>query len=275
VKISGLPDSALTQIIGIVLVRNEDLFVRQAVENILDFCDRIFLVDNGSTDGTPGLLISLASRHSAKLSYHRISHPSESHELIKPYAGGENWIFGVDGDEIYDAERLAEFRPRLLAGEFSKHWMVLGNVLHCTELDAKRGKASGHLSPPSRSITKLYNFSAITAWDGDTVERLHGGNVHFRPGFGHDGKRNLERESDWDAAPLRCLHLCFLRRSSADSKKPAARENIMELHRGGLTGKLRRLLNRLLLRKNPSRWKQDRYCRGPLTTVETRSFFSE
>ncbi len=37
------PDSALkAQIIGIVLVRNEDLFVRQAVENILDFCDRIF-----------------------------------------------------------------------------------------------------------------------------------------------------------------------------------------------------------------------------------------
>ncbi len=47
-------------------------------------------MDNGSTDGTPGLLISLASRHSAKLSYHRISHPSESHELIKPYAGEDN-----------------------------------------------------------------------------------------------------------------------------------------------------------------------------------------
>jgi glycosyltransferase involved in cell wall biosynthesis len=263
----------LTQIIGIVLVRNEDLFVRQAVENILGFCDRILLVDNGSTDGTPGLLMTLASRHPAKLSYHRIAHPSQSHELIKPFAGGDYWIFGVDGDEIYDPARLAEFRPRLLAGEFSQHWMVLGNVLHCTDLDENRNHAAGHLSPPSRSITKLYNFAAITAWDGDTVERLHGGKVHFRPGFGHGGKRNLERESDWDGAPLRCLHLCFLRRSSADPRNPAARENIMELHRGGFTAKLRRFMNRLLRRKNPSRWKQDRYCRGPLTTVDAGPFF--
>ncbi len=254
-------------------MRNEDLFVRRAVENILGFCDRIFLVDNGSTDATPGLLMTLASRHPAKLSYHRIDHPSESHELIKPFAGGDNWIFGVDGDEIYDPERLASFRPRVLSGEFSRHWMVLGNVLHCTDLDQDRRQASGHLSPPSRSITKLYNFAAITAWEGDTVERLHGGTIHFRPGYGHDSKRNLEREFDWESSPLRCLHLCFLRRSSADPRRPAARENIMELHRGGIGGKLRRVVNRLLLRKTPSRWKQERYCRGPLTTVDTGAFF--
>lgn len=264
----------MTQIIGIVLVRNEDLFVRRAVENVIEFCDRIFLVDNGSTDGTAGLLIALASRFPEKLSYHRIAHPSESHELIKPFAGGDNWIFGVDGDEIYDPAGLAAFRPRLMSGEFSKHWMVLGNVLHCTELDAGR-EAKGHLSPPSRSITKLYNFAAITAWDGDTVERLHGGDVHFRPGFGHDGKRNLEKEVAWDEAQLRCLHLCFLRRSSADAKNPAARENIMEIHRGGLTGKLRRLANKLLMRKNPSRWKQDRYCRGPVVATPAIPFFPE
>ncbi len=263
----------MTQIIGIVLVRNEDLFVRRAVENIRDFCDRIFLVDNGSTDGTPGLLMALASRSPAKLSYHRIAHPSESHALIQPFAGGDHWIFGVDGDEIYDPAGLAAFRARLLGGEFSRHWMVLGNVLHCTDLDAAGGVASGHLSPPSRSITKLYNFAAIDAWDGETVERLHGGDVRFRPGFGHDAKRNLEREGAWEDAALRCLHLCFLRRSSADAKNPTARENIMELHCGGLSGTLRRLTNWLLRRKNPSRWKQERYCRGPLTQVDARPFF--
>lgn len=264
----------MPQIIGIVLVRNEDLFVRQAVENVLEFCDRIFLVDNGSTDGTSGLLVTLASRHPAKLSYHRIAHPSESHELIKPFAGGDHWVFGVDGDEIYDPARLAQFRPRLLGGEFARHWMVLGNVLHCSELDPAGRRAAGHLSPPSRSITKLYNFAAIDAWDGDTVERLHGGEVRFREGFGHDAKRNLERESTWEDAPLRCLHLCFIRRSSADPKKPAARENIMELHRGGVRGTLRRLANRLLRRKNPSRWKQERYCRGPIVSTDIRPFFS-
>lgn len=263
------------QIIGIVLVRNEDLFVRRAVENVLPFCDRIILADNGSTDGTSALLVGLASRFPQKLAYHRISHPSESHELIKPYVGGDYWIFGVDGDEIYDSARLVEFRSRILAGEFARHWMVMGNVLHCTELNLEGGSASGYLSPPSRSMTKLHNFAAIDSWDGDTVERLHGGEIGFRPGFAHDSKRNLERESGWETAPFRCLHLCFLRRSSADSRKPAARENIMEIHRSGITGQLRRLANRLLRRKSPSKWKQERYCRGPLATVETRPFFPE
>lgn len=263
----------MTQIIGIVLVRNEDLFVRQGVENILAFCDRIFLVDNNSSDGTAGLLMQLASRHPDKLSYHRIGHPSASHELIKPYCGGDHWIFGVDGDELYDPARLADFRPRLLSGEFSCHWMVLGNVLHCEDLNLNTHQASGYLSPPSRSITKLYNFAAIDSWNGDTVERLHGGDIRFRPGFGHSNRRNLEKEYSWDNASLRCLHLCFLRRSSADARNPAARENIMELYRGGLSGRLRRLASLVLFRKSPSRWKQERYCRGPLTTVPTDAFF--
>ncbi len=261
----------MTEIIGIVLVRNEDLFVRRAVENVLGFCDRIFLVDNGSSDGTAGVLLSLASRFPSKLSYHRIAHPSESHDLIKGFAGQDVWIFGVDGDEIYDPRALAEFRPRVVTGEFARHWMVLGNVLHCRDLG--EGTASGFLAPPSRSITKLYNFAAIESWDGDTVERLHGGKVVFRDGFAHDSKRNLEQEADWDRAALRCLHLCFLRRSSADPREPVARENIMEIHRGGIVGHLRRLANRLLRRKNPSRWKQERYCRGPLTTVDAGRFF--
>lgn len=263
----------MSSVIGIVLVRNEDLFVRQAVLNILDFCDRIVLADNGSADGTAGLLLQLASQYPEKLAYHRISHPSESHALIKSYAGQNVWIFGVDGDEIYDPARLMEFRPRLLSGEFSKNWMVRGNVLHCAELSQESGLARGYLSPPSRSITKLYNFAAINSWQGDTVERLHGGTICFRPGFGHYDKRNLEQETDWDHAPLRCLHLCFLRRSSADSPNPAARENIMELYSGGISGRLRRLATRFFLRKTASRWKRERYCRGPLVTVKSDAFF--
>ncbi len=265
----------MTQIIGIVLVRDEDLFVRRAVENILGFCDRIFLADNGSTDGTAGILQDLAAEHPGKLSYHRIDHPRYSHDLLREYIGQPAWVFGVDGDEIYDTVRLATLRTRLLAREFSDQWMVLGNVLHVTDLDRSGHRVSGHLSPPSRSITKLYNFSAITSWDGDTVERLHGGDIAFRPGFGHASKCNLETRFDWDSTPLRCLHLCFLPRSSRDETDPAVRENIMELYRGGWRGMLRRSVNRLLGRKTPSRWKQERYCRGPVVTVSTQPFFPQ
>ncbi|MEI8312361.1 MAG: glycosyltransferase family A protein, partial [Verrucomicrobiota bacterium] len=143
------------KIVGIVLVRNEDLFVSQAVRNIASFCDALILCDHGSTDGTAEILDNLA-RSLPHASVHRLGHPSESHNLLKAFAGTRTWVFGVDGDELYDPRRLQDFRARLLAGEFDRIWRMKGNVLHCTSLCPDHSTATGHPAPPSRSITKLY-----------------------------------------------------------------------------------------------------------------------
>ena len=262
--------SQISRIVGIVLVRNEDLYVERAVRNIAAFCHTLLLCDDRSVDHTADILRSLADEI-PHASFHPLTHPSQSHDLLKPFVGTPTWVFGVDGDEIYDPSGLKAFRQRLLSGEFDALWRMKGNVLHCLEWEA--GRARGHAAPPSRSITKLYNFAAIASWDGDTVERLHGGTIRFQPGFHDAMKRNLQDELDWDASPLRCLHLGFLPRSSRESAASSVRENIMEIHRGGLRGKIRRLANRLLGRGTPSRWKREHYGRGPLLNVETGPFF--
>ncbi len=259
-------------IIGIVLARNEDCHIERAVENVANFCDRLILCDHRSTDRTPDILRTMAVRLPLA-EFHALRHPRESHELLKPLVGTRTWVFGVDGDEIYDPAGLAAFRPRLLAGEFDDVWRIKGNVLHCREVDLAALKATGHQAPPSRSVTKLYNFAAVASWDGDTVERLHGGTIRFQPGFDDTKKRNLQEELAWEESPLRCLHLCFLRRSSREKEAAPVRENIMEIHRGGLSGKLHRLTNRILGRDTQSRWKQNHYCCGPLLTVDTGLFF--
>jgi glycosyltransferase involved in cell wall biosynthesis len=264
----------LIQIIGIVLVRNEDLFIRRAIENILGFCDLIILADNASTDDTAGILQELEALHPKKLQYHRIDGPDQSHGLIEHYAGSNSWIFAVDGDEIYDPHRLASLRQRLRSGEFANTWMLMGNVLHCTFLDPATNQASGFLAPPSRSVTKLYNFSAIHSWKGPAVERLHGGTACFRDGYSAGTKRKLNEEFDWEESPFRCLHMCFLRRSTTEPENPGVRENIMELRSRNLLGAFRRKLNRLLGQPADSPWKREYYCRGPRVTVETQPFFS-
>jgi glycosyltransferase involved in cell wall biosynthesis len=266
--------NASTQIVGIVLVRNEDLFVAQAVKNIAAFCDSLILCDHGSTDGTADILDGLA-RSLPQAAVHRLKHPSESHDLLKGFAGTRTWVFGVDGDELYDPHRLAGFRSRLLSGEFDKIWRMKGNVLHCTALAADHSTATGFPAPPSRSITKLYNFGAIVSWDGDTVERLHGGTIRFQPGFDDGMKKNFQDGLSWDESPLRCLHTCFLQRSSRDSAgvEMAVRENIMEIYRGGIGGAVRRIANRLLGRQD-SRWKKDFYRQGSAETVDASPFFS-
>lgn len=259
------------RIVGIVLVRNEDLHLRQVVSNILAFCDQIFLVDNQSADGTPEIARDLASAHPEKITFHSVQHPRESHEFVRTLAGQNCWIFAVDGDEIYDPTGLAALRPRLERGEFTEAWMVVGNVLHVSRLAPEM--VSGYLSPPSRSITKLYNFAAIDAWDGDTPERLHGGRIVFRTGFGHASKRNLHQEMAWEDSPLRCLHLCFLPRSSADASASAVRPNIMELHSERLPGRMWRAVRHFLRLPQSATWKDNFYRRGEEVTVDAAPFF--
>jgi hypothetical protein len=263
------------QIVGIVLVRNEDIFVEQAIRNTAAFCDRIHAVDHVSTDRTWDVLRVLASEYD-HVDVRRSHHAGESHRVLEPYAGTSTWVFGVDGDELYDPARLATFRDELLAGAYASVFKVASNVLNCVALDRAAKTASGYLSPPSRSITKLYNFAAIDAWRGDGAERLHGGTIAFRPGFDERSVDNIGERLSWDETPLRCLHACFLRRSSLDpeASEPRARPILEEtgMQDRSLVGAVKRRIRR---RRPPdeSAWKHEKYMRGDLVSVDASPFF--
>jgi hypothetical protein len=262
------------QIVGIVLVRNEDVFVEQAIRNVADFCDRIHAVDHVSTDGTWNVLQALAAEFD-HLEVRRARHAGESHTLIEPYAGTDTWVFGVDGDELYDPGRLAGFREELLGGAYREAFKVASNVLNCVELD--RETAAGYLSPPSRSITKLYNFGAIEGWHGDGSERLHGGTIAFRAGYDERAVDNIGERLSWDETPLRCLHGCFLRRSSRDTESQNAGRPILEhsgMHDRSLSGAIKRKLRRHAPPAETTDWKRQKYMRGELVTVDATPFFS-
>jgi glycosyltransferase involved in cell wall biosynthesis len=262
------------RIVGIVLVHNEDVFVEQAIRNVADFCDRIHAVDHMSTDGTWNVLQALAAEYE-QLEVRRARHAGESHALIESYAGTDTWVFGVDGDELYDPGRLAGFRNDLLGGAYRESFKLASNVLNCVELDRRR--AAGYLSPPSRSITKLYNFGAIEAWSGDGSERLHGGTIAFRPRFHERAVDNIGERLSWDETPLRCLHACFLRRSSLDIESESAGRPILEhsgMHDRSLSGALKRKLRRHAPPAETADWKRQKYMRGDLVTVDATPFFS-
>jgi hypothetical protein len=266
-----------TKIVGIVLVHNEDLIIERAIRNVAEFCERIHAVDHVSTDGTWTILRAL-EREYDHVDVHRVDHARDSHRLIEPYAGTDTWVFGVDGDELYDPARLESFRSQLQGGAHANAFKVASNVLNCVQLDLDEGTASGHLSPPSRSITKLYNFNAIDAWVGDDSERLHGGTISFRPGYDEHSVENIGETVSWEETPLRCLHVCFLRRSTVDpepsgppSGRPILEETAMQDRswRGGL--------RRLVRGRRPpdvSAWKNEKYLRGELVTVDASPFLS-
>lgn len=264
------------QIVAIMLVRDEDQFVGQALLNILDFCDKIIVADHKSKDKTAAIVGSIKNRN-PKVDYHKILRSGDSHLLIEKYINTDTWIFGVDGDEIYDPNGLKKFRNKLIAGEFLDSWQIFGNVLNCMTIDFENRQATGYLSPPSRSMTKLYNFRAIKSWDGNITERLHGGRVLFHDGYNAGMRLTLLHEYGWDNAFYRCLHTCFLRRSSLDKEKNNKiylRPNPVEVNHRSPREYLLAAIRFIAGKQHfPSRWKMEKYMRGSLYSDDISVFF--
>jgi hypothetical protein len=260
----------VTQVVGSVLVRNEDLFVEQSIRNVAEFCDRIHAVDHVSTDGTWEILRALAAEFD-HLEVRRSRSSAIAHRLLAPYAGSDTWVIGVDGDELYDPAGLARLRRDLLDGTHADVFRVKAHVLNCDELDTSGGSASGWLAPPSRPVTKLFNFGAVESWT-ESPDPLQAGNAVFRPGQHWESRRDLAADTSWDTDPLRCLHVCFLRRSSAEGG--TARLNLDEsgeYDRGPL-GTLKRLVRRPTRGRDGGNWKREWYARGERVTIDAAPF---
>ena len=268
----------MTKIVGSVLVRNEDMYVERAIRNVADFCDRIHAVDHMSGDRTWDILRSLANELD-HLDVHRSTNSALAHKLLEQYAGTPTWVLGVDGDELYDPDRLPGFRDELLGGAHADVFRLKAHVLNCDEL--AESTASGWLAPPSRPMTKLFNFRAVESWRG-IAEPLQGGDAVFRPGYHWESRRDLADGTTWETDPLRCLHLCFLRRSSADpadiggGRKSLAESREFEL---GVLGRLKRAVRPprpaphiVELERQGKNWKQEWYARGERVTVDATPF---
>jgi hypothetical protein len=270
------------RVVGIVLVHNEDVFVEQAIRNIAGVCDRIHAVDHLSTDGTWEILQGL-DREFDQLDVRRVRHARVSHEVLEGYVGSGVWALQADGDELFDPSGLARLREELDAGEFDHAFRVQANVLHCVSLDWEQGTVSGYMSPPSRPLARLFNLGAAESWTG-CGQRLVGGDVQFRPGYGWDSVEPLQDRYSWEESPFRFVHTCFLRRSSLDPLElDEPRRSLSEsgLFRRGALGVVARTvrpprLHPLVeeIQARGSNWKLEKYMRGPLIDKDVSSFLA-
>lgn len=274
--------SAAVQVIGLVLVHNEDVHVERAVRNVVDFCDRIHIVDHLSNDETPEIVRELA-REFDHIDVRRTWDARVSHRVLEPYVGTKTWVIAVDGDELFDPAGLVRLRGQLEEGRHDDAFLLKAHVLNCDQLDVDRRTAAGWMAPPSRPVTKFYNLYAFTSWT-NAPEKLEGGARVYRAGFNGESWRYLANEFEWDEDPLRMLHLCFLRRSSRDEGDPTrGRLNIAELqtYRRGLRGAVYRALRRPQpnpdLREAVARsgnWKSEKFKKGDYVEVDAAPFLA-
>jgi glycosyltransferase involved in cell wall biosynthesis len=263
------------KIVGICQVRNEDVFLNQALANIEDFCDKILVADHCSTDRTAEIAKTRA-KSNPKIIYHRIKHPSEAHNMTRKYANTRTWVFPVDGDELYDPFALSRLREEIMSGEYDAYRQIYGHSLHCIEIDKMRKTAKGYISPPSRTVTKLYNFGALIDWAGPCSEKCLGGKIIFNAGFSEQSNLNLMERLTWSESPLKLLHTCFMARSSLElQENKKGRKNPYEIYS---MSRLKRWIfwfRKAIRMSEHSDYKTERYMRGPLVEKNITNFLSE
>jgi hypothetical protein len=181
----------------------------------------------------------------------------------------------ADGDEIFDPEGLARVRAELEEGRHRESFRLFPAMLHCVALDHEAMTATGYTAPPARSGPKLFNFAAIDDWPRVYRERLHEGEPVFRPGWSWESVQHLGEEHGFEGSSFRCLHACFLRRSSLE---PAGGEHVRlnigeaDTYRRDAIGRLRRALRRRS--GSGTAWKLEKYRRGPLVILDAAPFLA-
>lgn len=268
----------MTQIIGLILVKNEDIHIEWVIRNIVNFCDHIYICDNYSTDGTWEIITRLENKFS-NIEVHRVHQAKDSHRFIEKYAGTMTWVFAVDGDEIYDPKGLLKLKKELSSGVYDSYFKLVGNTFHVDQMDRDLKIVRGYLAPPAKNVTKLYNFNAVTVWCNPPYERLHGGEIIFRQGFDENLRFLFDGKYDWDSAYYRCLHACFVRRSSEESEKEVYARLIPD-ERESRGNFWKALWERIcgydpgLEKTEPSNWKMAKYAIGDKVTKSIEDFLS-
>jgi len=262
-----------TKIIGLILVKNEEYWIEQVVENIIEFCDKLIILDNLSSDHTWLLIKSLSNKYS-KISKYKINSVKESQSYISQYAGTDTWVFAVDGDELYDPRGLVKLKKELIGGRYDKVWNIMGNVVHCTQINKLSKVATGYMTPPSRSMTKLYNFSLINRWD-ECPERLHSGILIFKSNM-KTKTEMVYKNFNWNGSHFKCLHLCFIKRSRRQFSK--------RLNPGEIMSFFNYTINKIIILTKTtfliefysylfnSQYKNEQYSKGKLYNIDIKQF---
>lgn len=241
------------EVVAAMMVKNEDIFIGQAIRNIKQGIDRLIVIDTGSIDHT--LEMVELETQGLQTEIHRNVDLLNTHGYVEQFCNTDTWVFGVDGDEIYHPD-IVPFLDDLRSGLYEDHYLIRGHYFHAEMITGD--KALGYFGPPSEYPTKLYNFRNISRWKDDHSRILF--QVKNRTKTG-DIK---EIGAPWDLWPVKCLHMRFFKRSSIEKDTIGKRltgddvtGNGSRRDRGGVDNYNLRL----------------KYQRGELCTINITEFF--
>ena len=115
-------------VFGMLRIRNENRWIRQVIEAALPLCERIFILDDHSTDATPEICAEMGERVTVINSAFEGFDESRDREYLLSRllnSVGDNhlcgdvnspfWALAIDGDELLDKAGVVAIRETLAA----------------------------------------------------------------------------------------------------------------------------------------------------------------
>lgn len=194
-----------------MVVKNEENFVWYAVSSVINCVDEIIVWDQGSCDKTMEIIKKIDN---PKISLKKVT--ETVHDLREIMLGETNadWIFILDGDEIWYEEGIKKLQSTINNLQNKKdcvvvpNYMLIGDIFHYQEKSAGRykiGEKIGH-----------YNIRAIRKTQGLHVEGIYPNEAYVTKEGVKVQDLNKERILFLETP---YLHASFLKRSSKDVKK--------------------------------------------------------
>ena len=135
-------DSRKYRVNAICLVKNEDDIIAQTLTHAAQYCDKIFVLDNGSSDSTWEIVQSLSREHGTIVPFKQILIPySREHRGIVYHEVGhklteDDWWLVLDGDEFLDEDPQPVIEQAVKEGaDLIRTWQV---QFYFTEVDLRQ-----------------------------------------------------------------------------------------------------------------------------------------
>lgn len=199
------------RIVAQMIVKNEESFIWYAVNSVINYVDEIMIWDQGSTDKTIEIIKTIIS---PKIYFKKVTDSVHCLRQMMLEETNADWIFILDGDEIWYEEGIKKLQSAINKSEDKKdcvvvpNYMLVGDMFHYQEKLAgkyKIGEREGH-----------YNIRAIRKTLGLHVEGTYPNEAYVNKGGVKVQDLSRERTLFLDKP---YLHASFLKRSSKDTKK--------------------------------------------------------
>lgn len=188
----------MTKLTAMLRVKNEARWLERVIRSIQPLCDPIYLFDDHSTDGTPGIAVRLGCVFMPSPFDGLDESRDKNYILDRVYADGNlgRWILAIDGDEELEEGGQAAI-ARLVAGtsfeSFSFRVLYLWNSPDQVRTDGVYGKFA---RPSLFRLREGLQFVATS----------HGG--HF-----HCGNVPLQTLSKLGSSDICLLHYGYMDRA--------------------------------------------------------------